>query len=155
MSFWIYKCNAKPQPRQSHLPTGDWDDVFNKKKEMRWGSSRYIPRLVQELRPDDLIIAYQTDRTELVGIAELVDIKKVGDRLDIILAAIEDIRVQLPQLKRLDPTIESLSAFKKGAFSTLYRISTADAWHLLNVAKAQAAIQRLTRPATKNAMTFE
>ena len=105
MSFWVYKCNAHPQARNAHLPTGDWDYVFKQKKdkEVRWGSSASIPRLVGDLQPGDLVIACQTDRKELVGVAEVVRIEQDDEHTRIVLRGIEELRVQLPLLKRLDP----------------------------------------------------
>ena len=65
MQFWIYKCNSRNLPYQRLF--GDWETFFAEHKSSQWGSTKSVPSL-SHADPGDIILAYQTDRNELVGI---------------------------------------------------------------------------------------
>lgn len=143
MSFWVYKCNAKEHP--NHVCSGDWDAVFSRSGSRRWGTTEDIPAF-RNLNKGDLVIAYQTDRNELVGLVEVVKMKKRGQFLDVIVQPVEEVRVKLRPLKGIDARVAALSIFKQGNEGTVYPVSTTDAWHLMNVAKAQSLMNRVASP---------
>ena len=68
MSWWIYKCNS--QNRDYQISYGDWKEFFDGDSDEEWGSAELIPAL-SELKEGDIVIAYQTNRNELVGLAKV------------------------------------------------------------------------------------
>ncbi len=127
MAWWVYKCNSKGLPHQSAW--GDWNDFFQG-NDKRWGNTQWVPAL-GALNKGDKIIAYQTDRNELVGIVEVSQSCAVDGYL--YLQPIEIIGVKVRPLKT-DPNIAAIPAFKPGPIKTLYEISSADAERLLKAA---------------------
>ena len=75
MATWIYKCNARNKPHQ--VSFGDWDHFFAEPGDGKWGSTEWTPELCKA-RPEDTVLAYQTDRNEFVGIAKVVRLVSVG-----------------------------------------------------------------------------
>jgi len=140
MSFWVYKCNDTEHADQ--VVHGDWEDVFRARKPVQWGSTKYSPTL-DKLSPGDLLIAYQTERNEVVGLAEVVRFTLVGQYRQLYVQALERFGVALRPLKKIDARIRELDAFKAGPIRTIYPISTSDAWHLLEVVKAHRRLQSL------------
>src|SRR5262245_15386026 len=108
MSFWVYKCNAKDHP--SHVCVGNWNLFFKNDGAREWGSSEFIPAFLK-LRPGDLIIAYQTDRNEIVGLAEVIKFRSRNEYRDLILRPVEKLGVRVRPLKKLDKRIAALSCF--------------------------------------------
>lgn len=68
--LWIYKCNSKGREHQRTY--GDWSDVFASQSARVWGTTRVIPELAKA-NIGDTVLAYQTDRNELVGVARVAD----------------------------------------------------------------------------------
>jgi hypothetical protein len=79
----------------------------------------------------DHIIAYQTDRNELVGLALVKQFRKRGKHRDVVLQPIRDIRAKVRPLKSQDAKISAIPALQPGPIKTIYDISTADAERLL------------------------
>lgn len=144
MSFWIFKCNDKGHEHQ--VQHGDWNDVFSERLPQEWGSAESI-KADGELEAGDLLIAYQTDRNEVVGLVEVV---KPNQKGKLYVRPIEEYRVRLLPLKKQDERIGKLGAFAQGKIATIYSITTADAWHLLNVVKAQSVLQQVLGRASTN-----
>jgi hypothetical protein len=80
--YWMYKCNSRGHPCQ--VVSGDWDKFFTKNKVDRWGSTEWVPDL-GDARPGNIILAYQTDRNELVGLAKVIALKSRGKFFDLVL----------------------------------------------------------------------
>ena len=133
MASWIYKCNARNRPHQ--VSFGDWDDFFAEPGDGEWGSTERIPEL-RKARPQDTVLAYQTDRNEFVGIAKVVRLRKRGAYQDLILRPVEEVRVKLRPLKQGYASISRIPALQPGPIRTLYPISAADARRLLRAARA-------------------
>lgn len=140
MSFWVYKCNDTDHPDQ--VVHGDWEYVFGAQKPVQWGSTEYTSDL-EKLSAGDLLIAYQTERNEVVGLAEVIRFKQVGQHKQLYVQSLERFGVALRPLKKIDARIREMDAFKAGPIRTIYRITTSDAWHLLAVVKAQAQLHLL------------
>ncbi len=134
MAYWIYKCNAKRRPHQRCW--GDWDDLFSGKTAVRWGTTEHIPAL-QQAAAGDTVIAYQTDRRELVGVAKVLRLARRGQFLELILKPVSRVQASMPALKKKDARIAALPAFRPGWIATLYPISVPDAKHLLRTAERQ------------------
>jgi len=130
MAWWIYKCNANRKPHQ--VVWGDWDDFFDDPR-IEWGSTQRIPALAK-LSPGDMVIAYQTDRNELVGVTKVKPFRKRGRYLDLYLEPIEEIRARVRPLKA-DPKIAAIPALMSRARTTLYPMSASEAQTLLRAAR--------------------
>src|SRR5437762_7520046 len=133
--IWVSKCNAKNRPYQT--ASGDWREFFQTGRIGEWGSTEWRPE-VAEVKNGDTIIAYQTDRNELVGVARAVDLKLRGRYQDLILKPVETIGVKVRPLKSADPRIAAIRALQPGPIRTLYPISRNDARWLLKKAGARS-----------------
>ena len=129
--FWIYKCNSKNHPYQVYY--GDWNDFFLTGRNEEWGSTEWVPALAQA-SPGDTILAYQTDRNELVGIARVVRLRPRGTHLDLILKPVKRIGVRVRPIKAQYPEVAAIPALKPGPIRTLYSIDHQDAQTLLRAA---------------------
>jgi hypothetical protein len=96
-----------------------------------WGRTHEVSALAK-LREGDMIIAYQTNRQELVDIAQVRQSCQVDGCL--YLDPIEAIGVKLAPLKKSDPKIAAIPAFIRGLVKTIYEISIPDAKRLLKAA---------------------
>lgn len=134
MKWWIYKCNSRQHEHQR--VSGDWRDLWAKPKGRRWGTSEDLPAL-KTLSRGDLIIAYQTDRNELVGLARVTRSCAVDTHL--YLQPIEAIGAKVKPLKLADPAVARIPALQPGLMRTLYPISSSDAKRLLSAAREAAA----------------
>src|SRR4051812_6648218 len=86
-NVWVYKCNRKEQDFARAY--GDWKDVFRNPKTKQWGGSwctgnSVSKHIINELMQDgDLVLAYQTNDRNLVGVCRLAKI--TGERNERIL----------------------------------------------------------------------
>lgn len=142
MSFWVYKCNDTGHALQ--VCQGDWEEVFSQTGEMPWGNTKELSDLAK-LGVGDVIIAYQTERNEIVGLAEVVRLRRRGAYRDVVLRPVERLGAKVRPLKDLDKRIAALSCFRQANVATIYPITTADAWHFLKVASAYAGMHRAIR----------
>lgn len=136
-SYWIYKCNSRGGEHQRAM--GDWDDVFSHSGVTHWGSTEWVPQL-KEASPGDLILAYQTNRNELVGLARVEKQKKRGRHLDLYLQPVEELRVRVRPLKKASERIGRIPALQPGPIRTLYDISKIDASWLLHAARGASRV---------------
>jgi hypothetical protein len=130
MRYWVYKCNSRNLPHQ--VDFGDWADFFAGATTSKWGSTEGVPAL-KWANPGDVVLAYQTDRNELVGIAKVLERKPRGPYEDLILKRIGKIGVRVRPLKR-DRRVAAIPALQPGPIRTLYAISPTDANTLLRAA---------------------
>ena len=82
-----------------------------------------------------MVIAYQTNRNELVGLAKVRQSCEVDTYL--YLYPVEVIEVKVHPLKRLNPKVADIPALKPGPIQTIYSISPSDARYLLKTAGAK------------------
>lgn len=139
--IWIYKCNSRNQPYQRAY--GDWNDFFMDNRATRWGTTEWVPALSQAGR-GDTILAYQTDRNELIGIARVVRLRPRGRHVDLILKPLRRIGVKVRPLKARDSKVSAIPALKPGPIRTLYPIARADAARLLRAAGIQIRLERMS-----------
>jgi hypothetical protein len=133
MAYWMYKCNARKLPYQRAW--GDWAEFFNAGKVDEWGSTEWIPQL-REARRGDVVLAFQSDRNELVGVARVVGQRRAGRFSALLLRPVEQLRVKVRPLKEQNPRIRVIPALQPGIIRTLYPISARDARALVRSAKA-------------------
>lgn len=138
--FWVYKCNAKGYEYQRAW--GDWIELFASNRPQEWGSTRLVPELEQANR-GDVILAYQTDRNELVGIARVLRWDVRGQWKELILKPERTIGVKVRPLRKRDPLIAVISAFKPGPIHTLYPISREEANQLLRASGSQLKLDSI------------
>jgi hypothetical protein len=79
----------------------------------------------------DTIIAYQTDRNELVGLARMVKFKGT----EVYLEAVEKIGTRVRPLKKADTRIAVIPALQPGPIQTIYAISDSDGNRLVQAAR--------------------
>jgi hypothetical protein len=126
MRWWVYKCNS----RQRYNVCGDWQDFF-KRPDEHWGCSQRVPEL-RKLREGDLILAYQTNRNALMGVAE---VRQSCDHDDYLyLTPVRTFDVKIRPLRKAYPVVERIPAFQPGPIQTVYEISGADVQRLLRAA---------------------
>lgn len=148
MKWWVYKCNSRNLQHQRAY--GDWRDFFAKNRTKDWGSSNWIPEL-NCLNKSDMVIAYQTNINEIVG---LVEVHRTCERDSYVyLTPIEQIRVKVRPLKKADPKINAIPAFKPGPIQTIYDISFADARRILTAAGATYGFEPDYTPKAKDMKT--
>ena len=129
-NYWIYKCNSRQHPNQ--VAFGDWNDFFQLGRASEWGSTEWVQEL-RKAQPGDTIIAYQTNRNELVGLAKVKALRPRGKFLELILSPIRKIGAKVRPLK-LNPKIAAIPALQPGPVQTLYKITAQDAKLLLRTA---------------------
>src|SRR6266849_6583578 len=138
MSWWVYKCNSKN--REYQVDYGDWEWFFDRGRVGRWGTTERLPSLAK-LTPEDMIIAYQTDRNELVGTCRMVRFKKDGPYKIVHLQPLERIGAKVRALKEATPGVAGIKAFHGGPIMTLYSISDQDVSLLLDAAGASTEVE--------------
>ena len=79
MRYWIYKVNTAGGPAGFW---GDWRSmVFGKKGPVRWGghystrSAEVVRRIEDDLASGDVVVVYQTDKREVVGLCIIDSLK--------------------------------------------------------------------------------
>lgn len=137
--FWIYKCNSLQRPYQ--VTYGDWSDFFVGARERAWGTTEDVPA-VSDAKRGDIILAYQTNRNELVGLARVAALRPRDNHLDLILKPIRKIGVKVRPLKKSDRKIAAIPALQPGPIRTLYEITASDARHLLRAAGVRIKSER-------------
>jgi len=120
--------------------SGDWERVFAGGVRL-WGQPNRIPKL-NDLRSGDLLLAYQSNRNELVGVARVLGFARYRGSRHVKVVPVESIGVKVRPLKKQDPRIGALDALRQGPVQTLYAVSKSDAEYLLRVARAATSIDR-------------
>jgi hypothetical protein len=135
MTCWVYKCNS--QNRENQRAFGDWREFFEENEpDQHWGNSEWVPDLAQ-LEQGALVIAYQTDRNEIVGLAKVRQSTRRDGCLH--LRPVSKIGVKVHPLK-VDPAIDAIKAFKPGPVRTIYTISDEEAILLLEAAGVEPGL---------------
>lgn len=140
-SYWIYKC--KREETSYSKETGDWERwVFTPWKPIKWGTVG-IHRGLGWVSKGDVLLCQQSDDPgkTLVGTARVLGLQ--NKRL--LIQAEERIGASITQLKKSDKRIAALKALQGGPIQTVYKISRADAEHLLEAARIQVANPHATK----------
>jgi hypothetical protein len=125
MAWWVYKCNSRNREHQRAY--GDWDEFLADPKE-HWGKSEWVPELAR-LKVGDYIIAYQTNRNEIVGLTRVRQSCEQDGCL-YLTPLTKRIGVKVRPLKK-DPAIDSIKAFQPGPIHTIYSVTKEEAERLL------------------------
>src|SRR5688572_10947155 len=127
MAYWVYKCDASGRVGRD---SGDWDYVFSRASNT-WGSIDRLPEL-GDLRRKDLVLAYQSDRNELVGLVRITGSVRKGRSIHLGVEPLERIGAKVRPLKKRYRQIASIPALRQGWVRTLYPITPSDAKYLLS-----------------------
>lgn len=131
-NIWVYKCNRVQYDYSRAY--GDWDDVFRKTGEVRWGGSWCTANPVsksimnERIQRGDLVIAYQTDDRNIVGVCRLSKITGGKNNRGLWLIPLYrfDPPVAIHEIKARVPELRKLSAFTGGFPQTLYAVSRSE-----------------------------
>src|SRR5882672_3959019 len=104
-------------------------------REWRCDMGRRHPKGMKWVHAGDQIIAVQSDRHELVGVARVIGFVKDRGRRRIRLHPSESIGVKIPPLKKGSRAIAAIPALQGGPVATIYEISDTDAARLLEAAR--------------------
>ena len=139
MLWWVYKCNNRQHEKQK--VSGEWNEFFfGSYYNDSWGNVKNVPALA-DLKKDDMIIAYQTERNELVGVVQVQQPCAIDGYL--YLKVVEPIGVKVRPLKRIYPIIADIPAFRPGEIKTIYPIKKSDASRLLKAAKHASKFNKI------------
>lgn len=136
-AVWVYKNNAKGHGYQT--ATGDWDSFFAEPGDGTWGGEATMGKaglvLMREMRPGDLVLAWQSDRRRAMGVLRFDGLvpSADGDRMKFTPMARFATPVPLLELRSQVDGLENVDAFKPGYPKTLYRTSPKGARLLLDV----------------------
>jgi Protein NO VEIN, C-terminal len=131
VKYWMYKCSTSARTGQN---SGDWERVFAGDARL-WGEPSKIPTL-DDLRSGHLLLAYQSNRNELVGVARVLGFERYRGSRHVKVVPVERIGVKVRPLKKQYSRIGALGALRQGPVQTLYEVATSDAEFLLRVARA-------------------
>lgn len=134
MTYWMYKCDSRGRTGRD---SGDWRFVFYGESKT-WGRIDTLPELA-ELRRNDTILAYQSDRNELVGVARVTGLVRKRGALHLGVQPREVIGAKVRPLKKKDRRIASIPALQQGPVKTLYKMKASDAKYLLRRARLAAS----------------
>src|SRR5688572_23274352 len=106
-ALWVYKCDAR---ERAGYDSGDWSEVLPLARPFHWGGtestrSNASRKAIREtIRSGDLVLAWQVDRAEAVGLCSVVEIQARGEWLDLVLESVCQFLppVRLRQLRRSD-----------------------------------------------------
>lgn len=137
MAWYVYKCDSRKGPRQNQF--GDWRNFFEATQdggERRWGTPDTAPDL-ERLTPGDEVLAYQTDRHRLVGLAQVRRWGEEKGRRCVYLRPRLWLGAEGVDMRPLkaDGRIAAVPAFKTREIRTLYDIDADEARYLLDVAR--------------------
>lgn len=135
MAYWMYKCDSRGRAGRD---SGDWDFVFSGEAKT-WGRLNTLPELA-DLRKNDTVLAYQSNRNELVGTARVTGFVRKRGGLHLGIQPREAIGTKVRPLKKRDRRIAAIPALQQGPVKTLYEMSASDARYLLR--KARLAVSR-------------
>src|SRR5205823_10664367 len=103
-----------------------------------WGRLSTLPELA-ELRRNDTVLAYQSDRNELVGVARVTGFVRKRGGLHLGIQPREVIGAKVRPLKKQDRRVASIPALQQGPVRTLYKMNAPDASYLLRKARLAAS----------------
>jgi hypothetical protein len=136
MNYWVYKCNARGESA-GNVYSGDWegDDAFGGGyRPFGWGGVDYMPDLLKPQK-GDRIIAHQSDRQLLVGVAEVIGVRKGEFRM----RPLERINADMKDLKKRHVAAARIPAYHGGNQHAIREITNRDAETLLRLARASVA----------------
>lgn len=140
MAYWMYKCDSRGRTGRD---SGDWSFVFSGKSKT-WGRLKTLPEL-GGLHRNDILLAYQSDRNELVGVVGVTGFVRKRGGLHLAVQPKEVIGAKVRPLKKRDHRIASIPALQQGPVRTLYQMKASDAEYLLRKARLAASQNKRRR----------
>ena len=134
MRYWVYKCSTRGANAGNTL-SGDWEAEHafgGGHAPFGWGYTSEV-RGLDQVKVGDRVIAHQSDRARLVGVAKVLGFP----RGEIQLKVLEDLRVNMRDLKNKYPDVWGIPAYQPGPYHSIYEISSSDAETLLRRARAE------------------
>lgn len=132
-TLWIYKCNIKSEHR------GDWAVFFGagRRGNGEWGgtwstdSNASRKRLFEDVQVNDLMLAWQSDRQEAVGLCRVADLPYDHDYHGEISTILETRMVftkpiKLLKLKKVYPALKYGTGFQPGG-GTIFATTSEEA----------------------------
>jgi EVE domain len=146
-AIWLYKCNAWVTDDGEVM--NDWGEVFGSKNETEWGGewctgnpvSQRIFR--EEIAAEDLVLCYQTNDREIVGICEATRFADniSGDKpgRTVYLKPVEKfaIPVKIHDLKKTSPTLQNVRTLQPALVRAIYELNDEEAQLLLSTCKSK------------------
>lgn len=140
--LWVYKNNARNDSHQSSY--GNWMDFFAKSQGLpgRLGNGAQVSRISREaifaMNPGDSVLCWQSDKRSALGltvVSEMSDYVDAQGRMEreIYLKTYREFAepVKLLEIRKRDPRLACVRAFKQGNVRTIYPTSTAEAEAIL------------------------
>lgn len=141
MNWWVYKNNSTTHT--TDRLQGDWHEFFDANRIDEWGYESHV-RSLGQIKADDRILCYQSNRNELVGIARAARWKSVrGDR-HLCLEPLQRVEVRVRPLKKLSAAVRRIDAFRSGPIRTLTWISPTDVKALFRACGQEALLRAST-----------
>lgn len=154
---WVYKCNDSDEAPWA--ARGDWAKFFRRPGDGRWGGEwstknpESLKIIRERMKPGDIVLCYQTDRREMVGVCELVRFVHTSRGFrkgrNLILSPVEKFQptVKIHDLKHKIHALKMVRALQPGV-KTLYEVTDQEAQILLS-----ACGSRLGPPTTSTGDT--
>lgn len=128
-NLWVYKCNRNSQDFAT--AKGDWDEVFQKTGPTKWGGSWCTSNPVskhilnEEMAAGDLILAYQTDDRQIVGVCRVHRIEGERNERNLWLKPIHRFvpTVSVHELKATNSALRRVAAFSRAFPQMIYAVS--------------------------------
>ena len=128
-NLWVYKCNRNEQ--EFARAFGNWRDVFRTAKTQTWGGSWCTGNNASKhfmndvMRDGDLVLAYQTDDRNIVGVCRLEKITGQRNKRRIWLKPVHRFPspIAIHELKTQIPELRTVKAFNGGFPQTIYSVS--------------------------------
>jgi hypothetical protein len=148
--LWVYKCNVERRAMQ--IAAGDWDDFFGEPQPSAWGGSDTMRNksslsiLRNKAAVGDLVLAWQTNRKEAVGLCRIHELQDWTDENGVqqrtmVLNLIGEPfspAVRLLDIRKSNAALARVRAFRPGYPATLYETSAQEARTLLKVCRVSA-----------------
>lgn len=141
--LWIYKCNIES------LQNGDWKVFFEREREGdgEWGgtwcieSKTSLKFLREEIQVRDLMLAWQSDRREAVGLCRVADLPDDGGEISIVLKTVMQFAnpVKLLPYKKIHDAIKHGKGFQPGG-GTLFATTSPEAKVILRLCGVPASL---------------
>jgi hypothetical protein len=144
MSVWVYKCHYDSPAFASSY--GVWLDFFSDPKDGSWGGewSTKSPASQNTIRnlmkKGDTIVAYQTDRKEIVGQCKVKAMKDTKAGKAVYLTPVDQYYppIKIHNLKKKNRQLLKIKAFKQGPLQAVHPIAMQEFRLILNAYKKNA-----------------
>lgn len=153
-SLWVYKNNAKGHAYQGSM--GSWEDYFDLAGDghaVPWGRTDWMGNAAgrnaaMRMEAGDLVLCWQSDRKQAIGLAEVVDLP--GDWADVDgrsertvnLRPVDRFEAGIPllQMRGSNPQLGEVRAFRPGPIQSIYETAPAEAAAILDACEVDRSL---------------